>query len=33
MGWLELTSELQFADEEYDAFTDCHGADCKGELI
>ena len=33
MGWLELTSELQFADEEYDAFPDCHGADCKGELV
>ena len=33
LGWLEFTSELQFADENPDAFEDCVGKGCKGTLI
>ena len=31
-GWYEVTSEIQFADQEIDPFEDCND-DCRGHLV
>ena len=33
MGWMEVTSEIQFADKDIDPFEDCHAEACYGTLV
>ena len=32
-GWFEFTSEIQFSDSDIDPFPECHGTECKGEMV